>query len=193
MLPVTAPGNTLWKYYSINLWLFLHFLHVWKIDDRLALLDCILYRLPRTAFFVLNVTDNQIGPVNHFAVTNLDSRLWVCHRCGVRDFYIGVIVVEVIFVIKILSRGIWQHQNKGAVIVPMIFSYAKYWGRHTLIKIPIASHQKIHILIFVNKFPYLLFQKVLYLYDVIHISVTKKRHRINPHISLLIKTPTEPF
>ena len=101
--------------------------------------------------------------------------------------------MKVIFVIKILSRGIRQHQHQGTVIVPMIFSYAKYRRRYALVEVPIASNQEIHILIFVNKFPYLFFQKVLYLYDVIHVSVTKKRHRINPHTSLLIKTPTEPF
>jgi len=49
------------------------------------------------------------------------------------------------------------------------------------------------ILIFVNKFSDLFLQKILYLYGVVHISVTKKRHRINSHILLLIKTPTEPF
>ena len=43
-----------------------------------------------------------------------------------RHDHIGVIVVKLIFVIKILSRRIRQHQYQGAVIVPMILSYAKY-------------------------------------------------------------------
>jgi len=111
----------------------------------------------------------------------------------VRDFYVGVIVVEVIFVIKILSRGIWQHQNKGTVIVPVFFSYAKYRRRYALVEVPISTNQKIHILIFVNKFPYLFFQKVLHLYDIVHVSVTKKRNRKYIHTSLLAKKPTEPF
>ena len=136
--------------------------------------------------YLFNVTDNQIGPINHFPVTNLDGGFWVRHRSSVRDLYVGVIVVKVIFVIKILSRGIRQHQYQGTVIVPMIFSYAKYRRRYALIEVPIASYQKIYILIFVNKFSNLVFQKILYLYNVVHISVTKKRHRINPHISRLV-------
>ena len=161
------------------------FVIVCKIDYSFTLLQCVFYGLPGTAFFVLNVADDQIGPICHFPVADLDSRLRVRHRCDSGDLYVGVIVVEVIFVIKILSRRIGQYQNKGAVIVPMIFSYTKHRGRDALIEVPVPSNQKLHILMFVNKLPYLLFQKVLNLYNIIHISVIKKRHRKNvKHIVL---------
>ena len=82
------------------------------------------------------------------------------------DLYVGVIVVKVIFVIKILRRGIRQHQDQSTVIIPVIFSYAKHRGQDALIEVPVPANQKLHIFIFVNKFSYLLFQKVLYLYDL---------------------------
>ena len=71
----------------------------------LALLHCIIYSLPCTAFFVFNIANNEIGAVDHFPVANLDRRFWMCDRCGMRNLDVGVIVVKVIFVIKILSSG----------------------------------------------------------------------------------------
>ena len=60
---------------------------------------------------------------------------------------------------------------------PCAFLYAKYRRRYALIEVAISPDPKIHVLIFVNKFPNLLFQRVLYLYDIVHVWVTKIGHR----------------
>ena len=69
-----------------------------------------IHRLPSAAFFVLDITNDQIGTVNHFTVANLDSGFWMRHGCGVGNLYIGIIIVKVIFVIKVLRGRIRQHQ-----------------------------------------------------------------------------------
>ena len=85
------------------------FVLIRKVYYSLALLHCIIYRLPGTAFLVPNVADNQIGALYHFTIANLDRGFRMCHGCGVRDFRIGIIVVKVIFdirYVKILVGGI---------------------------------------------------------------------------------------
>ena len=89
------------------------FVLIRKVYYSLALLHCIIYSLPCTALFVLNIADNQIGSINHFTVSNLDSRFGMCYRSNVGYLYVGVVVVKVIFVIKILCRRIRQHQHKA--------------------------------------------------------------------------------
>lgn len=81
------------------------FVIVCKIDYRFALLPSVFHRLPGTAPFVLNVADDQIGPICHFPVADLDSRLRVRHRCGGGDLYAGVIVVEVISLLRYSAVG----------------------------------------------------------------------------------------
>ena len=80
-----------------------------KVYYSLALLHCIIYRLPGTALFVLNIADNQIGALYHFTVANLDRGFRMCHGCGVGDLNVSIIVVKVIFdirYVKILVGGI---------------------------------------------------------------------------------------
>lgn len=59
-----------------------HFLSVFsKIYDFFALSHCIMYRLPCTAFFMFNVADDQIGTVDHFAITDLNGSFGMYAGC----------------------------------------------------------------------------------------------------------------
>ena len=55
------------------------FVLIRKVYYSLALLHCIIYSLPCTAFLVPNVADNQIGALYHFTVANLDRRFRMRH------------------------------------------------------------------------------------------------------------------
>ena len=66
------------------------FMFISKVYYSLALFYCILYCLARAAFFVLNVTDNQIGTVYHFPIANLDGSFRGFYGCRVGNLYIGI-------------------------------------------------------------------------------------------------------
>ena len=55
------------------------FVLIRKVYYSLALLHCIIYSLPCTAFFMFNIANNEIGAVDHFPVANLDSGFRMCN------------------------------------------------------------------------------------------------------------------
>ena len=97
---------------------FLFFAQIGKIDDFFFLRPCVFHRLKRAAGFMLHIENDEIRPIDHTAVPQLERSFEMRPGRLFADFDFIVVFPEGLFIVEEVISHIRQNQNMRAIIIP---------------------------------------------------------------------------
>ncbi len=149
------------------------------IYDFLAGFQCVLQCLICTAFVVFYITNQKICTVDHITVSCLDCCLKMCRCRFLTKFNFIVVFCKRFRIIAICSTIVRHNPYQGTVCIKNLLLNTQNSGRCNLIKIAVATYQKINILIIANKLSYQFFHSVFDIGKSVNIPMTDKGYCID--------------
>ena len=128
---------------------------------------------------MIHIAHHQIGTVNHTAVSNLNSGLWVASSRLIAYFYSIIVLIKRVGIVGILGFQISHYPDKFAIVIPNVPFCPSHRRSDNLVKFTVTAYQKLDIFLFGYEASDNGCNLFFRIEEAVDLAVTEERHREN--------------